>query len=196
MKTFRTLLAAIHWMPSLMMAASTLAIAQQHAHVHGVLSLNVAVDAQALTLQMEVPLDNFLGFERGPRTDAERKLDADMVARLKAADKLFVLDPKAGCSLSKVKLESAVLELGDKAKPATPPAKTAPAKGGKEPEGHADIDVDISFTCTNASQARFIDVKLFDAFKGVRTINAQVASGQGQFKRTLSKAAPKLAWGK
>ena len=41
-----------------------------------------------------------------------------------------------------------------------------------------------------------MDVKLFDAFKGVHTINAQVASGQGQFKRTLTKTSPRLGWGK
>lgn len=196
MKTFRNLSAAIPWMPGFLIAASTLAIAQQHAHTHGRLSLNAAVDAQSITLQMEVPLDNFLGFERAPRTDAERKLVADMVARLNAADKLFMPDPKAACTLSKVDLDSAPLGLGEKAKPAQVPTLAAPAKAGQAPDQHADIDVAISFACTKASEARYIDVKLFDAFKGVRTIDAQVASGQGQFKRTLSRAASRLTWGK
>jgi hypothetical protein len=191
-----TLSIAAYLVPALLLSANMIASAQQHAHTHGRLALNAAVDAQSITIQMEVPLDNFLGFERAPRTDAERKLAADMVTRLQAADTLFSPDPRAECKLSKVDLESAVLGLGEKAKPAPAPAQGAPAKAGKAPEEHADIDVSIRFTCAKASQARNIDVKLFDAFKGVHTIDAQVASDQGQFKRTLTKVEPKLSWGK
>jgi len=182
--------------PALVIAANTPALAQQHAHSHGRLSLNAAVDALSITIQMEVPLDNFLGFERAPRTDAERRLVADMVARLNAADKLFLPDPKAECVLSKVSLASAVLGLGEQARQDQKPAQASTASAGKERQEHADIDVSVAFACPKASQARYVDVKLFDAFKRVRTIDAQVASGQGQFKRTLTKAAPRLAWGK
>jgi hypothetical protein len=196
MKIRRKLLIATYSMPCLLLAASTGAIAQQHAHTHGRLALNAAVDAQSITIQMEVPLDNFLGFERAPRTDAERKLAADMATRLRAADSLFSPDPRAECKLSKVDLDSAVLGLGENAHPAPAPTQGAPAKAGKAPEEHADIDVSIAFTCAQAKQARFIEVKLFDAFKGVQIIDAQVASDQGQFKRTLTRAAPKLSWGK
>lgn len=193
---YRWLSSAIRWLPCIVLAASTFAFAQQHAHTHGLLSLDAAVDARSITLQMEVPLDNFLGFERAPRTEAERRTVADMVARLNAADQLFLPDPAAQCNLSKVDLDSAVLGLGEKAKPAAATSTAAPGKPGKQPEEHADIDVSIVFTCAKAGQARYVDVKLFDAFKGVHTINAQVASGQGQFKRTLTKTSPRLGWGK
>ena len=191
MTTRHTRITAIHWFASLVLAASASANAQQQAHSHARLALDVAVDAQSITLQMEAPLNNFLGFERAPRTGAERRQVADMVARLNAADTLFVPDPKAGCTLSSVKLESAVLALGDSAKP----TQGAHADAGKKPEEHADIDVQIAFTCRRASEARVIEVRLFDAFKGVRTIRAQVASAQGQFKRTLTRTASTLKWG-
>ena len=55
-----------------------------NAHEHGAVNLNVAVEAGRITLQMESPLENLLGFERAPRTDAERKSATAMVARLKA----------------------------------------------------------------------------------------------------------------
>lgn len=164
------------------------AMAQQHAHTHGRMSLDVAVDSQTITLAIESPLDGFLGFERAPRTDAERKRVADLEARLKAADQLFQPDPAAGCKLSKVAIESAALGLGD---------------GGKKEEHdhdhdhadgeHADIDVNIVFACEKAAQARFIDVKLFNSFKRIRTVDAQVATPQGQFKRTLQATTPRLS---
>lgn len=176
--------------------ASPLAQAQQHAHSHGRLAMNVSVDAQTIGIQLEVPLDNFLGFERAPRNDAERKSVGDMVARLQAADKLFLIDPRAGCALSKVLLTSQVLGLSTDnpaSQAPTPPA----AAGNKRPaDEHAEIEVSITFVCPNPELARHIDIKLFDAFKGTRTIDAQVASGQGQFKRRLNRTTTRLAWGK
>jgi hypothetical protein len=182
-------------LPALVLPLASLAIAQQqHAHSHGRLALDVSIDPQAITLTMEAPLDNFLGFERAPRTAAERKSVAAMVERFMAANTLFIPDPRAECRLSEVTLESAVLGLGDNAKGDATPLQSGAAKGQRAQDEHADIDVSIVFACAKASLARQIDVKLFDAFKGIRRIDAQVASDQGQFKRSLSKAAPRLTW--
>ena len=210
-------------------AAATLAVtvpggAQQQAHTHGRLAMDVAVDARVITLQIESPLDGFLGFERAPRTDAERKQVSDMVASLNAADRLFLPDPAAGCKLSKVDLASAVLGLGSarKGKGAGQgdgrraghggghddhdhdhdegddhDHDHAADKGHGHAEGeHADIEVNITFTCATAAEARFIDVKLFEAYERIQTIDAQVASPQGQFKRTVKADAPRLSWGR
>ncbi len=167
---------------ALVLAATALsAAAHQHAHTHGLMTLDVAVDAQTVTLAIASPLDSFLGFERAPRTDAERKRVADMVARLKAADQLFQPDAAAGCKLTKVDLESAALGLG-----------AAHDHGHGVKDEHADIAVDIVFTCAKAADARFIDVKLFDAYPRLRSIDAQVAAPQGQFKRSLRPGAARL----
>lgn len=165
---------------TLVLAAAALsAAAHPHAHTHGLMTLDVAVDARTITLAIASPLDSFLGFERAPRTDAERKQVADMVARLKAADQLFQPDAAAGCKLAKVDLESAALGLGA-------------AHDHGEKNEHADIAVDIVFSCAKAAQARFIDVRLFDAYPRLRSIDAQVAAPQGQFKRSLRPAAARL----
>ena len=41
-------------------------------HVHGVASLQVAVDGNTLTLNLESPLDNVLGFEHAPRSEKQK----------------------------------------------------------------------------------------------------------------------------
>ncbi|MBP6853002.1 MAG: DUF2796 domain-containing protein [Rhodoferax sp.] len=174
---------------------ATLTLAQQHAHTHGRLALDVAVDAQNITLGMEAPLDNLLGFERAPRTDAERKRVAEMVRRLNAADKLFIPDASAECRLSSVTLESQVLGLGTAGSPTGAMAEPR-SNAENSHDDHADIDVAIVFSCTNAARARQIEVRMFDAFPRLRNIDAQVASDQGQFKRSLNKGAPILRWGR
>lgn len=198
--TLRRAFRALPVLAAILAATSTLpALAQQHAHTHGRMSLDVAVDAQTVTLAIESPLDGFLGFERAPRTDAERKRVSDMVARLNAANQLFVPDPAAECTLSSVTMSSAALGLGEQKKDDDhahghdhDDKKHADGQKGHAEDEHADIDVDIVFNCAKATQARFIDVKLFDAFKRIRAIDAQVATPQGQFKRSLRPDASRL----
>ncbi len=157
-----------------------------HAHTHGRIALDAAVDARTITVQMEAPLESFVGFERAPRTDAERGQVADMVAKLKAGQWLKP-DPAGACTLGEVTLEAPVLGLG------TPPKE---GQKGKDDDAHADIDVDVRLDCPQAAQARFIDVDLFSAFPRVRTVAVQLAAPQGQFKRTLKPGATRVSWGK
>ena len=72
------------------------------AHEHGTAQLDIAVAAGRVSIDFETPLDNLLGFEREPRTDAERQRADAAVAQLRAADRLFRIDPAAGCTLAKV----------------------------------------------------------------------------------------------
>lgn len=150
--------------------------AQGHAHQHGALKLDVAVDAGTLSIQMESPLDNLIGFERAPRNDAERRTTEASLSQLRAAQKLFLIDPAAGCKLSSVTLESAALGLG-------------PAKA-KADDGHADIDASFEFKCS--ATAAWVDVALFATYPRMQSIEVQVVTPRGQSKRTLVRPATRL----
>ena len=158
---------------------ATAAHAQGHAHEHGAVKLDIAIDGNKVTLEMESPLDSLIGFERAPRTDAERKRADAAVARLKAADGLFSFDPAAGCTLANVELVSAPLKLG----------KAQPQAAGDE---HADLDGDFAFDCKDTGKLGFIEVGLFKAFAGMQRIDVQVAMPKGQLKRTLKRPASRI----
>jgi Protein of unknown function (DUF2796) len=146
-------------------------------HEHGALKLDVAVDGNRLTIGMEAPLDNLLGFERAPRTDAERKAAADVLARLRSPDKgspLFTADAAAQCTLSKAEVQAPVLEAGAKA---------------DSKDGHADLDASYEFTCAQPAELRALDVGLFDAYQRIRRIDVQVVGAKGQSKATLRRPA-------
>jgi hypothetical protein len=152
------------------------ACAEGHAHVHGVAKLDVAVEARDLTLRLESPLDNLLGFERPPRTDAERKQADAVVASLRAADTMFRIDPAARCTLANVVLASTALKLG----------QPDPSE-----DGHADIDGSFEFHCADAAKAAYVDVALF-AFARMQRIDVQVATPRGQFRRDLQRPASRI----
>ena len=156
------------------------ALAAGKAHEHGVLKLDVAIEGNKLTIAMEAPLDNLLGFERAPRTDAERKAASDVLARLRSPNQgtpLFAADAAAQCTLGKAEVQAPVLEPG---------AKSAPK------DEHADLDASYEFTCLKPDALRTLDVGLFDGYKRIQRIEVQVAGPKGQAKVTLKRPVRKI----
>lgn len=172
MNTFFTQLGA-----ALLLCTGTAAQAAG-AHVHGIAKLDIAIEVTRLTVQLDSPLDNILGFERAPRTAAERTQANAAVAKLNAAASMFRIDPVAQCKLVKVELASAALQLG----------KPDPAE---ENEGHADIDGSFEFECVDAARATYVDVGLFE-FAHLQGLEVQVATPRGQFRRDLKRPAKRI----
>jgi len=143
------------------------------AHEHGVVKLDVAVEGSRVLIEIDSPLDNLLGFERAPRTDAERDKAAAMVKKLQDAAALFRIDGSAGCTLAKVDLQSAPLQLGKK-----------PAASN---DAHGDLEGSFEFKCKAGAKAAFLEVGLFEAFAQVKRIDLQVATPKGQMKATLRR---------
>lgn len=147
-------------------------------HVHGAATLDVAVEANRLVIALDTPLDGLLGFERAPRTDAERRAADQAVATLRAADALFTIDPAAACKLASVEILSATLKLG--------PAAT----GATKDDGHGDLAAEFAFDCARAPA--FVDVGLFKAFARLSTLAVQTATAKGQRKLSLKRPAPRI----
>ena len=176
------------------------------AHEHGVARLDIAIDAGGITLERTTPLDNLLGFERGPRTDAERKVADAALAKLRAAAGFFSIDPAAGCTLASVELRSAALKLGAAEAAGAPRASgtagTAGTAGTQSTAGtagtsgtsggHADLDATVAFRCIAAAKAMFVDTELFSSFARFSRIDVQVAAAHGQRQTTLNRPAKRV----
>lgn len=147
------------------------------AHEHGAARLDVGVEAGRVVLELEIPLDSLIGFERAPRTDAEREKADAAVKKLRDGAAIFRIDGQAGCELDKVVLKSAVLGLGG----------TAPASGE-----HADLEGLYEFRCKAGTRAGFVEVGLFEAFAPLKRIDLQVVTPRGQIKAMLRRPASRV----
>jgi hypothetical protein len=159
----------------------------QHKHAHGQAELDVAVDGGTITLSLKSPLESLVGFERAPKTDAERQRVGDMAKMLRSGAH-FVPTAAARCTLAKVELASDVLAaelLGEAGKPAAPP---------KAGDGHADLAGTFVYRCENAAALQGLDVTLFDAFKRLRRIDVQLAGPKGQSKLRLTSNKRQIRW--
>jgi hypothetical protein len=168
------------WLALLGLSMSLAASAQGRPHVHGAAELDIVIEATQITVQLQTPLDSLLGFERAPRTDAERQSASQAVATLRAADRLFMFTQAAGCKSASVELSSAALALGH------PDPSEALAE-------HADLDGNYVFQCANTARLTEVDVALFGAFARLNNIKVEVATARGQFKRELTRPAQRVS---
>lgn len=145
-------------------------------HVHGTGELQVAVDSSTLTLELHAPLENLLGFEHAPKTDAEREAVKAMTAKLERPEMLFKLPKAASCTAHPTRIES--------------PLGAASATGAhiapKKNDDHADLTATFSFICTRIDKLDSIDVAIFTAFPATRTLNTAVIGPRGQSAATLT----------
>nr|WP_281385236.1 DUF2796 domain-containing protein [Roseateles oligotrophus] len=144
-----------------------------HVHQHGVARLDVALEGQTLTLQLNIPMDSLLGYERRPRTVAEREAAAAVLAGLDPGSALWQPNPEAQCGLVKTTLVAPLLQ--------------SPAQPGVKDAEHADLDGSWEFRCAQADQLSSIELGLFDAFKRLQRLQVQVAGPKGQIKRELKR---------
>ena len=168
------------------------------AHVHGVASLQIALDGNRLSVDFSSPLDNLVGFEHAPRTDRQKAAVRQMAERLNAPELWFVPNPEAGCKRTAVNLESAVLDrallsgAGAERKPST--AKPDARKDTKSHAGeHSALSAGIVFTCDRPRALSGLELKLFDAFPKLKRIDAQVAVTNKQKAAKLTPRARHLA---
>ncbi|HZG21459.1 MAG TPA: DUF2796 domain-containing protein [Herbaspirillum sp.] len=145
------------------------------AHVHGVGKLDVALEGNTLTLHLDTPLINVVGFEHAATSGRDKDTVRAAARVLRAPDRLFVTDVAAQCKPAEIQLESAALApalLGEKT-PAT--AQAAPS------DGHADLDADFTLVCASPGALTAIDVSgLFAAFPGFQRIDVQLATPKKQ----------------
>jgi hypothetical protein len=162
------------------------------AHVHGVATLNIAVDEKTMTLDFSGPLDNLIGFEHVPRDAKQKAAVKSMADNLNKAEQFFVPTAEAQCMLQSVKLDSLVLE--PKAAPEKISDKKEQSKPHEEERGHADIDGEFVFACKQIGKLHDLEVKLFDAYPNLHKLKVEVATLKKQSSIQLTPEQRHVSW--
>lgn len=158
------------------------------AHVHGIATLQVAVDAKTMTLDFSSPLDNLIGFEHVPTNAKQKAAVKKMADDLNKAEQFFVTTPEAQCTLQSVKLDSLVLE------PKAAQDKQEQSQGHEEERGHADIDGEFVFACKQIDKLHGLEVKLFDAYPNLHQLKVEVATLEKQSSAQLTAEQRRVNW--
>lgn len=150
---------------SLILCVKTFAEGALHAHEHGSLILEAAVEGKSATFSIDGPAETFLGFEYAPKINKEKKIleDAKALWVSKFFD-LVAFDKALGCKLS----EGKFLQVIEKE-----------AKAHKKEEGvHSDIEASIKVTCAKDLKAAKITVNLKKHFKNIKKLKMDLIGNE------------------
>ena len=134
-------------------------------------TLRVEVAAAEVSMQLRMPMS------RADASAAKQELSvADVVARLKAADKLFVFPAGGKCAV-----ESANAFAVD--------------AQGKPTTGDGNIQAMYRFRCDGAAGARIesLAVKLFEQLPGLEKLQLQLTTDKGERNAELTPTASDVA---
>ncbi len=147
--------------------------------MHGEGKLDVAIDKENITLNLELPLDAAVGFERAPKNDKEKAALAAADKALKDAASVVRADP-GGELHGRQSTDVKVPNLGGD-------GKHDHAHEGEE--HHADIDANYVFRCANPAALKGIETTIFKSFKRLYRLEVQRAGpgGQGAVRLTPNK---------
>jgi hypothetical protein len=146
------------------------------AHVHGEGKLEVVIDKDAITINLELPMDVAVGFERAPKSDKEKAALSAAQQLLGDTAAMFVPTAAAGCT-------------------ALPAKVTMPSFGATQgDDGHADIDASYAFRCTTPAALKSIETGIFKNFKRIYRLEAQRVGPSGQGKQRLTPKSPAVNW--
>ncbi len=159
--------------------------AQNKAHSHGTAVLNIVVETPSITIQFTSPLDDFLGFERNPRTPQERQRVQALADQMRNPNGLFQLPQDAACQSSSLQLSAPLIGLtANGVEPLPPQSQLQPQ--------HGDLDAVFVFTCAQPTQLTHLNIRLFEAFSRLQQLNIQLVTPRGQSQKTFKRPTQRL----
>jgi Protein of unknown function (DUF2796) len=147
-------------------------------HVHGLATVDIAVDGLALAITFRAPAINVIGFEHAPTTPDEKAAVAHANQTYKAGNKLFVTSAAAGCTQRAATLTPITYETDGEEKPNAP---------------QADYEVAYQFACQHVDKLAWVDTTLFAAMRNAQRITVNVVADRLQTQVVLVPGQHRIA---
>lgn len=139
-------------------------------HVHGEVTLNLALEGGTLIAEFESPAAQVLGFERSPRDATERSAVATAEAWFRGGSGMLGVPTAAACRLS--------------ASAFTPP---------KLGSGHADYRARYTYTCANPAALVWVEPWVLRRLQGVEKVEVNLVAPGVQRQEVLDGTARRIA---
>jgi len=160
---------------------------QLGAHVHGHGRLNIAIEGRKVSMELEVPGADIVGFEHEPSTPEQKAAVVEAKAKLANALALFVPPAQAGCEVTSAKVSvEAEHEHGDEHE------HHHDAKEEEEGHHHSEFHAEYELQCQSASQLTSLTFDYFRAFPGGQELDIAFIGPKGQSSFEVTRDKPTL----
>ena len=155
------------------------------AHEHGHTALDIAFEGNEVSIDLQAPGDDIVGFEHAPSSAEDRgAVDAAIVA-LADPLSLFVMPDAAGCSATDVSTE-VVYGHGEGEEHEN---REGEMEGG---EGHSEFQARYRLRCDDPGAIDGIDFAFFETFPNAEELDIQMVSDAGSTGLEVTREDPTL----
>lgn len=140
----------------------------QHVHAHGKAALELSVKEGAIRGVFRTPMDNLLGFEHSPKTEAQKATVDRLRQRLGDTSRFFAPNATAQCHPTKANFSSSIFS-------------------NQPQNGHSDLEYQFGFDCKNPRELTSIEAVLFGDYPRLHEIRTELVTETGQQAVTLKK---------
>lgn len=166
-------------------------------HEHDLANMNIVVEGETLTIELDSPLANFLGFEHAPKNEKQKTAVRAMASALRTPQKAFAPTQAAACKLTSVKLESpkldpALLQPSPSSRSSSPIPTTTAAQN--DSDDHGDLEAVFTFTCEHPEKLNNLKVTLFSSFPNLKKIETQIVTSERQTSVVATPQKPQVTW--
>jgi hypothetical protein len=169
---------------------------QLGAHEHGRGTLNIAVEGDKMTMELEVPGMDIVGFEHAATSRRDMESVERAKAQLMTPLSLFKLPAAAGCRVTAADVKVEVGEHDRHAKEASPGSSESskgPDKAEAEGEGHSEFHAEYACECASVNTITAIEFGYFRVFAGAEKLDINVITPKGQSKFEATRAKPNIS---
>jgi hypothetical protein len=157
-------------------------------HEHGRGTLNVAVEGNRVSMELEVPGMDIVGFEHAAKTRKDKTTLETAKEKLSMPLSLFKFPMSAGCRVTEAKVE---VEGGEDHDHATKEEKAGDA--AEMEHHHSEFHNQYSLECTSPASITTIEFGYFNAFPGAEKLDVNLITPKGQNKYEVTRANPVLS---
>jgi Protein of unknown function (DUF2796) len=157
-------------------------------HEHGRGMVSLVIEGSRVSLELEAPGADIVGFEHAARTARQKAALKQAKQRLLAPQALFKFPSAAGCVVAEAGVN---FEAGEHDETEE---KGAGADGGKaEAEaGHANFHGQYAFNCKDPARITAIEFAYFQAFAGAQKLEVNVVTSKGQTRFDVTRAKARI----
>jgi uncharacterized protein DUF2796 len=165
---------------------------QLGAHEHGRGIVNLAIEGARVSLELEAPGADIVGFEHATRTARQKAALKQAKQQLLAPQALFKFPSAAGCVVAEARVD---FEAGEHDQEHGQEKKKGAGAGGSKAEaeaGHSDFHGQYAFHCQDPARITAIEFGYFQAFAGAQKLEVNVITPKGQTRFDVTRAKARI----
>lgn len=147
---------------------------QHDAHVHGVVTFNLAQDGNELLVEITAPGADIVGFEHEPSSLDDKEKLARALATLQTPDTLLSFPSAANCQLTQAEA-----------------TETLTHRSHDEHE-HGEFSAQFLYQCNNMAGLTYLELHWFEQFPATEQVNINAFTAKQQKAATLKPGQPRF----